>query len=84
MAAPADANEIKTDAGNAGAEHIESNYVGHKKQHEVILNSGYDQLGLWASVKRFQKAVLVCNLLCIAAAADGYQYTLNGKAAPRL
>ena len=24
------------------------------------------------------KAVLVCNLLCIAAAADGYQYTLNG------
>ena len=24
------------------------------------------------------KAVLVCNLLCIAAAADGYQITLNG------
>jgi MFS family permease len=25
------------------------------------------------------KAVLVCNLVSIAAAADGYQYTLNGN-----
>jgi hypothetical protein len=24
------------------------------------------------------KAVIICQLLCIAAAADGYQYTLNG------
>jgi hypothetical protein len=25
------------------------------------------------------KAVIICNLLCIAAAADGFQYTLNGQ-----
>jgi hypothetical protein len=25
------------------------------------------------------KAVILCNLICIAAAADGFQYTLNGR-----
>lgn len=24
------------------------------------------------------QAVIICNLICIAAAADGYQYTMNG------
>ncbi|KAK5172683.1 uncharacterized protein LTR77_002803 [Saxophila tyrrhenica] len=44
-----------------------------------IKKSELDNLGVWATVKRFKKAVLLCNLLCIAAAADGYQYTLNGN-----
>jgi hypothetical protein len=77
------------------AEHLERE-PDVKNQHEVLLKSTLDKLGLWATVKRFKKvkhhdarvenrlltgafkAVIVCNLLCIAAAADGYQYTLNG------
>ncbi|KAL7940835.1 general substrate transporter [Trichoderma barbatum] len=50
-----------------------------KKDNEIILKSSFDNLGLWATVKRFWKAVLVCNLLCIAAGADGYQTVLNGN-----
>ena len=43
------------------------------------LKSEHDSLGILATVRRFWKAVLVCNLLCIAAAADGYQIVLNGQ-----
>ncbi|KAL7916802.1 general substrate transporter [Trichoderma velutinum] len=50
-----------------------------EKDNGMILKSSFDKLGLWATVKRFWKAVLVCNLLCIAAGADGYQTVLNGN-----
>ncbi|KAF5012333.1 hypothetical protein FDECE_1560 [Fusarium decemcellulare] len=49
-----------------------------KKGH-TLLKSGLDELGYWETVKVFWKAVLICNLISIAAAADGYQYTLNGN-----
>ncbi|CAK7231026.1 hypothetical protein SBRCBS47491_007792 [Sporothrix bragantina] len=49
------------------------------KHGGVTLKSDHDQLGLRASAWRFKKAVLVCNLLCIAAACDGYQINLNGN-----
>ncbi|KAH8810798.1 general substrate transporter [Xylogone sp. PMI_703] len=44
-----------------------------------VLKSSLDNLGLWTTIKRFWKAVVVCNLLCIAAGADGYQIGLNGN-----
>lgn len=52
-----------------------------KKENErdiVQLKSELDDLGTWATVWRFRKAVFVCTMLCIAAAADGYQINLNG------
>jgi hypothetical protein len=49
------------------------------REHEAVLKSSFDNLGLWATAKRFWKAVLICNLLCIAGGADGYQVTLNGE-----
>ncbi|CAK7198021.1 hypothetical protein SEUCBS139899_000677 [Sporothrix eucalyptigena] len=49
------------------------------KAGPVALKSDYDQLGLRATAWRFKKAVLICNLLCIAAACDGYQINLNGN-----
>ncbi|KAL4878200.1 MFS general substrate transporter [Aspergillus karnatakaensis] len=45
----------------------------------TLLKSSFDTLGYWATTKVFWKAVVVCNLVSIAAAADGYQYTLNGN-----
>ncbi|PCH03906.1 Major facilitator superfamily domain, general substrate transporter [Penicillium occitanis (nom. inval.)] len=69
------------------AERIE-NEKSHEREHlengppvkadRIVLKSASDTLGLWATVKKFPKAILVCNLLCIAAAADGYQINLNG------
>ncbi|OWZ61036.1 hypothetical protein AYX15_06740 [Cryptococcus neoformans] len=44
-----------------------------------ILKSDLDTLTAWQTVKRFWKAIILCNLLCIAAAADGYQINLNGN-----
>ncbi|KAH8897928.1 MFS general substrate transporter [Thozetella sp. PMI_491] len=52
---------------------------GLKHEGGVVLKSAHDKLGLLASVWKFRKAVFVCNLLCIAAAADGYQIVLNGN-----
>ncbi|KAM0547260.1 hypothetical protein ACHAPJ_010522 [Fusarium lateritium] len=46
---------------------------------QTLLKSGLDELGYWKTVKVFWKAALICNLISIAAAADGYQYTLNGN-----
>ncbi|KAJ3549491.1 hypothetical protein NM208_g479 [Fusarium decemcellulare] len=69
------ADKAEIEARN-DAEHDEG---FHKKDYEVVLKSDHDKLGVWATVRRFKKAVLVCNLICIAAAADGYQIVLNGN-----
>ncbi|OAA56261.1 sugar transporter [Niveomyces insectorum RCEF 264] len=62
------------------AEHHELGRDPNSKAHnDVVLKSKLDELGWWATVKRFKKAVLICNLISIAAAADGYQYTMNGN-----
>ncbi|KAH7361326.1 sugar transporter [Pyrenochaeta sp. MPI-SDFR-AT-0127] len=55
--------------------------IDHREiDHEItVLKSDHDALGIWETAKKFKKAVLVCNLLCIAAAADGYQIVLNGN-----
>ncbi|KAL5338340.1 hypothetical protein BJX70DRAFT_398858 [Aspergillus crustosus] len=45
----------------------------------VLLKSRNDNPGLWQTVWTIRRAVLVCNLLCIAAAADGYQINLKGN-----
>lgn len=37
------------------------------------LKSDLDELGLLQTAWRFRKAVSICFLLCVAAAADGYQ-----------
>ncbi|OAL44872.1 MFS general substrate transporter [Pyrenochaeta sp. DS3sAY3a] len=58
--------------------HIEDG-VNDAKTERVVLKSDSDTLGTWATVKKFRKAVLVCNLLCVAAACDGYQINLNGN-----
>ncbi|KAL4876472.1 MFS general substrate transporter [Aspergillus karnatakaensis] len=50
-----------------------------EKSNGVLLKSSNDNLGLWKTVWTFRRAVIVCNLLCIAAAADGYQINLNGN-----
>ena len=44
-----------------------------------VLKSGHDHLGPWPTLKTFWKAALVCNLICVAAACDGYQIVLNGE-----
>ncbi|KAM5343421.1 hypothetical protein ACJ41O_011958 [Fusarium nematophilum] len=59
------------------AKHLES--TADSKAGQIALKSEVDSLGAWATVVKFRKAVLVCNLLCIAAAADGYQINLNGN-----
>ncbi|KAI9162757.1 substrate transporter [Paramyrothecium foliicola] len=60
----------------ADATHLEEDL---KHEHGVVLKSSLDGLGLLATAKKFWKAVIVCNLLCIAAACDGYQVVLNGN-----
>jgi hypothetical protein len=37
-----------------GAEHVEGD-LNLKHDHEVLLKSSLDDLGLWATVKRFRK-----------------------------
>ncbi|KAL4903125.1 hypothetical protein BDW74DRAFT_169064 [Aspergillus multicolor] len=59
-------------------QHVDSQ-GGGLKAGQAVLKSQTDNLGLWATVVRFRKAVVICNLLCIAAAADGYQINLNGN-----
>ncbi|KAH6894644.1 general substrate transporter [Thelonectria olida] len=65
---------------------IEGSPRGNHDEHEyeqkpgpLLLKSSHDNIGYWATLKRFWKAAIVCNLISIAAAADGYQYTLNGN-----
>ncbi|KAG4436677.1 hypothetical protein IFR05_007856 [Cadophora sp. M221] len=58
--------------------HIEED-DGVKHDNRPVLKSTLDDLGLLTTVKRFWKACLVCNLMCIAAGADGFQITLNGN-----
>ena len=43
---------IKVDPGNP-AEHVEGKHV----DGDLLLKSGYDELGLWATVKRFKKVM---------------------------
>ncbi|KAH7381064.1 general substrate transporter [Cadophora sp. MPI-SDFR-AT-0126] len=50
-----------------------------KRATDPVLKSALDDLGILKTVRRFWKAVLVCNLMCIAAGADGYQISLNGN-----
>ncbi|KAF2014274.1 MFS general substrate transporter [Aaosphaeria arxii CBS 175.79] len=67
----------------ANSDKVEQNraesVVDDPKTDAVVLKSGNDILGTFATVKKFWKAVLICNLLCIAAACDGYQINLNGN-----
>ncbi|OCF35836.1 sugar transporter [Kwoniella heveanensis BCC8398] len=44
-----------------------------------VLKSSFDELTPWETAKTFKKAVFVCFMLCVAAAADGYQINLNGN-----
>jgi hypothetical protein len=58
----------------------------------VVLKSQEDNLTVWQTCVRYRKvsrsnfaestlkhqAVIICTLLCIAAACDGYQINLNG------
>ncbi|CAM1501511.1 Fc.00g034950.m01.CDS01 [Cosmosporella sp. VM-42] len=76
MSGQTEMNDAIKAGGAGGTEHHEYN---GKEHGDILLKSGHDELGLWATVKKFKKAVVVCNLLSIAAAADGYQYTLNGN-----
>ena len=48
-----DADDIKVEAST---EHVERDLLGLKTEREIVLKSCYDQLGLWATVKRFRKA----------------------------
>ncbi|RSL48990.1 hypothetical protein CEP54_012648 [Fusarium duplospermum] len=71
----ADKNKIETAPRVPGDENMGDDL----KKGQTLLKSGLDELGYWDTVKLFWKAVLICNLISIAAAADGYQYTLNGN-----
>ncbi|KAI8657187.1 MFS domain-containing protein [Fusarium keratoplasticum] len=71
----ADKDKIETAPRVSGDE----NTGDDLKKGQALLKSGLDELGYWDTVKLFWKAVLICNLISIAAAADGYQYTLNGN-----
>ncbi|WVQ84236.1 hypothetical protein IAT38_006388 [Cryptococcus sp. DSM 104549] len=59
--------------------HIEDTKGDDEILKAPVLKSDLDQLSNWETVKRFRKAIFICNLLCIAAAADGYQINLNGN-----
>lgn len=50
MSKPQD--EVQADRA-APAEHVEMSPGKH--DHDVILKSSYDDLGMWATVKRFRK-----------------------------
>lgn len=61
---------------SAPQEKQETEAVEHHEKvatEHIQLKSDLDELGLWQTALRFRKAVLVCFLLCVAAAADGYQ-----------
>ncbi|KAH8721814.1 sugar transporter [Ilyonectria robusta] len=67
--------EVKVAPSGDVVQHVES---GHKssdapiKTAAPVLKSTNDELSMWDT------AVLICNMMCIAAAADGYQINLNG------
>jgi hypothetical protein len=64
-------------------EHVEADQktgrLGVAPEEAVVLKSTNDELSMWQTVLKFPKAVFICNLMCIAAAADGYQINLNGR-----
>ncbi|KAL2843339.1 general substrate transporter [Aspergillus pseudoustus] len=41
--------------------------------------TGYEHLGVWASIKKFKVASAICFLTAISAAAEGYQISLVGS-----
>ncbi|WVF67376.1 hypothetical protein IAT40_002131 [Kwoniella sp. CBS 6097] len=61
----------------------ESHVEDMKGEDEVlkapVLKSELDNLSRWETVKRFWKAIVICNMICFAAACDGYQINLNGN-----
>ncbi|OBU00900.1 hypothetical protein VE01_00842 [Pseudogymnoascus verrucosus] len=62
-------------------QHIEDDHNSLEMSNEkptLVLKSEQDKLSQWQTAWKFRKAVLICNLMCIAAAADGYQINLNG------
>ncbi|ODN93565.1 sugar transporter [Cryptococcus wingfieldii CBS 7118] len=59
--------------------HLEDIKAEAELSNAPVLKSDLDQLTAWQTVRRFWKAVLLCNLLSFAAAADGYQINLNGN-----
>ncbi|EEY17267.1 sugar transporter [Verticillium alfalfae VaMs.102] len=67
----AQTDKIEASSHSGGAEHHDNDV--DFKHEPVVLKSDHDELGLWAT------AVFICNLIAIAAAADGYQYKLNGN-----
>ncbi|KAF4980631.1 hypothetical protein FZEAL_3380 [Fusarium zealandicum] len=69
-------DKIELAARVSGDEHAGKDDI---KGSQTLLKSGLDQLGYWETTKLFWKAALICNLISIAVAADGYQYTLNGN-----
>ncbi|KAK6909183.1 sugar transporter [Kwoniella mangroviensis CBS 8886] len=59
-------------------------HVEDSKEEEIlkgtpVLKSELDNLTRWETVKRFWKAIVICNMICFAAACDGYQINLNGN-----
>ncbi|KPM41346.1 hypothetical protein AK830_g5203 [Neonectria ditissima] len=71
-----DKDKIETAPRISGDEHADNDDL---QKGQTVLKSSLDELGYWKTVRIFWKAVLICNLISIAAAADGYQYTLNGN-----
>jgi hypothetical protein len=45
-------------------EHVEGD-LSFKHQHDVLLKSSLDDLGLWATVKRFKKVRCYSTLRCL-------------------
>ena len=70
-------NQDKIEGTARVAEHQE--HDTDLKRENNVLKSSHDTLGYWQTVRLFWKPVLACNLISIGAAADGYQYTLNGN-----
>ena len=82
--------------GKTGAEHVEGekhvNDVILKSSHDTLgvwaTVKKFKKVGCYvfsvtpSLLTELFKAILVCNLLCIAAGADGFQTTLNGEKYP--
>ena len=63
------------------AEHVEMTDEGEVKPSEAILDaaskgqavSGYEDLGIWETIKTFKLGTIVCFAMAFSAATDGYQ-----------
>ncbi|KAF7586541.1 hypothetical protein BBP40_008696 [Aspergillus hancockii] len=69
------------------AEHIEMSNETPIKPSEAILDaatkgqavSGYEQLGIWETIKTFKICTIVCFAMAFSAATDGYQIGINAS-----